>query len=320
MSEEENKEGQNEETKSKKSVKIINLENCDFTSKKAPRLNSPRSIEALLQNGLNERDLYKITEKQYCERYPESKFLPKHLIKERYDHLEENRKKLIDECIFTRSEIISKENKKKNQSRISIESRDKTKNNNKNEEEIEIRQMSQTHHSKPIYTLDNIDINDENYSTALKIEKQKLEEKKRREEINLKILINLEYDLEVARIASDKKIKEEKKREKEEFEEKLKRDREVVKQNIERDKKKKEEKRKQILEENEKIKKDQMELEAKMKKIEQKVDDEKLKTLAHYNEMKEIREKKHNEAQRRKEEKIQQKIEKVEIKKRKQKN
>jgi hypothetical protein len=60
-----------------------------------------------------------------------------------------------------------------------------------------------------------------------------------------------------------------------------------------------------------------MELEAKMKKIEQKVDDEKLKTLAHYNEMKEIREKKHNEAQRRKEEKIQQKIEKVEIKKKK---
>ena len=236
MSEEENKEeGQNEETKSKKSMKIINLENCNFTPK-APRLNSPRSLEALSKNGLDQRDLFQMTEKQYCERFPESKFLPKHLIKERYDHLEENRKKLIEECILTRSEIIEKSKKKKNQSRISIQSK------NKDEDEIEIRQMSQTHHSKPIYTLDNIDINDENYSTALKIEKQKLEEKKRREEINLKILINLEYDLEVARIASDKKIKEEKKREKEEFEEKLKRDREVVKQNIERDKKKKKKK------------------------------------------------------------------------------
>ena len=78
--------------------------------------------------------------------------------------------------------------KKKNQSRISIQSK------NKDEDEIEIRQMSQTHHSKPIYTLDNIDINDENYSTALKIEQEKLKEKRRREEINLKILINLEYE------------------------------------------------------------------------------------------------------------------------------
>ena len=45
----------------------INLENCDFTSKKAPRLNSPRSIEALLQNGLNERDLYNINCIEYTQ-------------------------------------------------------------------------------------------------------------------------------------------------------------------------------------------------------------------------------------------------------------
>ena len=124
MTEEENKEGledQKEETKSKKSNKpSINLENCDF-SYKAPRLNSHRSLEALLKNGLTQRDLFQITEKQYCERFPESKFLPKHLIKERYDHLEENRKKLIDECKITRSELIENKKKKKNQSRISIQ-------------------------------------------------------------------------------------------------------------------------------------------------------------------------------------------------------
>ena len=60
-----------------------------------------------------------------------------------------------------------------------------------------------------------------------------------------------------------------------------------------------------------------MDLAKKMNKIAEKVKEEKLKTIEHYNEMKEIREKKHNEAQRRKDEKIQQKIEQVEIKKKK---
>ena len=52
-----------------------------------------------------------------------------------------------------------------------------------------------------------------------------------------------------------------------------------------------------------------MDLAEKMNKIAEKVKEEKLKTLEHYTEMKEIREKKHNEAQRRKDEKLQQKIE-----------
>ena len=124
--------------------------------------------------------------------------------KKELENLMNNRKKLIEECIQTRSEIIEKNKKSKNQSRITIESRDKDNKDN----EIEIRNMSQTHHSKPIFKLSEIDVNDENYySTALRIEKQKLEEKKRREEINIKILINLEYDLEVARIKSEKKLK-----------------------------------------------------------------------------------------------------------------
>ena len=187
-------------TEEEKSKKQISLEDCDF-SEKAPLVSSPRSLESISKNGLNIKDLYKISIKTYRERFQESKFLPQHLLQERYDHYEDNRKKFIEECKNKRSQMIEKEKEK-----------EKKKKNNE-DDIVEIRNMSQTHNSKPMFT-EKIDINDENFSTALKLEKERVERIRKREEVNLRILINCEYDTEINRMKNEKKKEEEKRKEK----------------------------------------------------------------------------------------------------------
>ena len=279
-------------TEEVKSKKQISLEDCDF-SEKAPLVSSPRSLESISKNGLNIKDLYKISIKTYRERFQESKFLPQHLLQERYDHYEDNRKKFIEECKNTRSQMIEKEKEKKK--------------NNNDDDIVEIRNMSQTHNSKPMFT-EKIDINDENFSTALKLEKERVERIRKREEVNLRILINCEYDTEINRMKNEKKIEEEKRKEKLEFEEKLKRDRDVVKQNLERDKLKKEKYREKILKEDEDKKERQDKINEKMNKIANHLIKIKEESKSKYENVKEERERKNKEANRKKEEKIQQKI------------
>ena len=80
--------------------------------------------------------------------------------------------------------------------------------------------------------------------TAIIEARKKLEKERQIQENNLKMLIEYEYDLDIARQENLKKLEEEKKKEEELKREKMKNEREKIKNKLIQEKKKKEKEKK----------------------------------------------------------------------------
>ena len=77
----------------------------DFSNKKI-RINSPRSRNALLSLGLDEKQLYEITKKEYIDSHPELKYASEEVQDIRYEHFNKRRMKSIEEAKKARRDII----------------------------------------------------------------------------------------------------------------------------------------------------------------------------------------------------------------------
>ena len=82
----------------------INLENCDFSSKKI-RLTSPISIKVCNQLGLDIDSLKKQSFEEYGINDPESNILSNEILQERYEHFEKKKEELINEAIELRKKL-----------------------------------------------------------------------------------------------------------------------------------------------------------------------------------------------------------------------
>ena len=85
-------------------IKRKNLSNIDFDDKKI-RIETPHSRQAILELGLTDNDLFKISKKQYLLMYPELKTESKDIQEKRYNHYDEKRRQAIDEAIKKREEM-----------------------------------------------------------------------------------------------------------------------------------------------------------------------------------------------------------------------
>ena len=86
-----------------------NLDNVDFTNRKI-RVQTPHSKMVLLELGLEEDKLYKITKKEYLDNHPELKQEKTEIQDKRYEHYEKRRQEAIDQARQIRTDIIAKEN------------------------------------------------------------------------------------------------------------------------------------------------------------------------------------------------------------------
>ena len=91
-----------------KDTKIISFENVDFENQ-SQIINSPRSLKACENLGIRTYELYKLTKKQFKEKYPDVFRLSDELFKFRYDSEEKFRLTLIKLVIEERKKIIQKE-------------------------------------------------------------------------------------------------------------------------------------------------------------------------------------------------------------------
>jgi hypothetical protein len=92
----------------KNEKEIISLDNADF-SNQDKLINSPRSIKACYSLGIRVFELYKLSEKQFKEKYPDVFTLSPELYKYRYDSEEKFRLTLIKLVMEERKKIIEKE-------------------------------------------------------------------------------------------------------------------------------------------------------------------------------------------------------------------
>ena len=92
---------------------LISLENCDF-SNTSNILNSPRSLQACLQLGIEISELYQLTMDEFKKKYPEVKNLSDDLIQLRYDAEEKFRNDTIKQAKEERNKIIEENEKEKN--------------------------------------------------------------------------------------------------------------------------------------------------------------------------------------------------------------
>jgi hypothetical protein len=92
----------------KNEKEVISLDNADF-SNQDKLINSPRSIKACYSLGIRVFELYKLSEKQFKEKYPDVFTLSPELYKYRYDSEEKFRLTLIKLVMEERKKIIEKE-------------------------------------------------------------------------------------------------------------------------------------------------------------------------------------------------------------------
>ena len=85
-----------------------NLDNVDFTNRKI-RVQTPHSKMVLLELGLEEDKLYKITKKEYLDNHPELKQEKTEIQDKRYEHYEKRRQEAIDQARQIRTDIIAKD-------------------------------------------------------------------------------------------------------------------------------------------------------------------------------------------------------------------
>ena len=84
-----------------------NLENVDFEKEKQkPKINSPRSNEALFRLGFSEDEFYFLSYKNFLNAYPNVRGLHKDLHKTSYNHYEKKRLEKITEARKVRRKII----------------------------------------------------------------------------------------------------------------------------------------------------------------------------------------------------------------------
>ena len=79
-------------------------------------INSPRSLKACEQLGVEPNELYKLTKEKFKEKYPELINMNEKLIQIRYDAEEKFREETIKQVKEARTKIIEEEEKKKESS------------------------------------------------------------------------------------------------------------------------------------------------------------------------------------------------------------
>ena len=85
----------------------ISLDNADFSSKRI--INSPRSIQACNELGIDPHELNQLTIDEFILNNPECKNLSKNIQQERYKHYDKLRLLSIEQVKSKRNEIINKE-------------------------------------------------------------------------------------------------------------------------------------------------------------------------------------------------------------------
>ena len=158
-----------------------NLSNIDFNDTKM-RIETPHSRQAILELGLTDNDLFKISKQQYLLMYPELKTKSKDIQVKRYNHYEEKRKQAIDEAIKKREEIMSQEHNIKKEK--TFYNKTKYSSNTNNNNNINIYRNNSRSHS--IYLMDTKIGN----STLIKRELEKLNLIKKKEIGEIKNLID----------------------------------------------------------------------------------------------------------------------------------
>ena len=191
------------ENKTQKKSNLKNLDNIDFDNNtKLIRIQSPRSKFALEQLGLEEERLYKISKKEYLENNLELKKEKPEILDKRYDHYEKKRLEAIKEARNIRNQIIENYTTTNN-------SKNSTKgfnhNNRNDNEELKSKSNIQTQ------TQDN---------EIIKRELEKLEYLKKQQILEIKNLIDYEYEINETRKKNDLKDKEKKEKEEKKRQEK----------------------------------------------------------------------------------------------------
>ena len=154
-------------------------------------IQSPRSKMVLEELGLEEKKLYKITQKEYISNHPELMQDSLDIQTKRYEHYEQRRQEAIDNARKIRSEIISKE-----------KANGDNKNGKNNQDEENTKQ-----------------------SGMINTELEKLEQLKKQQLGEIKNLIDYEYSLNETRKKNEQREKEKKEKELRIEKEKLKRQR-----------------------------------------------------------------------------------------------
>jgi hypothetical protein len=155
----------------------MSLETLNFQNK-SEILKSPRSKLSCVLVGIESNDLYEMSFKEYIDMSFDLKILPQDIQKLRYSHYNQRRIELLKKCIEKRKEIIE------NPELFEMSSSIKTK------------RRSDSNNSKNIT------------STAVMIEKEKMEKMKKRQIDELEGMINYEFQKEEIRNENLKKQKE----------------------------------------------------------------------------------------------------------------
>ena len=128
-----NEEKENEETKNKSKNSenklknnAISLENVNFDDPNQ-EINSPRSLKACLRLGIKTYELFKLTENQFRDKYPDLIRLKGELFQYRYEAEEKYRKSMIKLAKEEREKLI-KEEEKKREEKLKKEEEEKSKN------------------------------------------------------------------------------------------------------------------------------------------------------------------------------------------------
>lgn len=175
------------------------MDNVDFTNKKI-RIQTPHSKSVLLEMGLDEEKLYKISKKEYLDNHPELRQEKPEFQDKRYEHYEKRRQEAIDQARKIRSDILKKESEGgQDMAKTSKYSTTgfKSKNNEDNKNEAQ-------------------------QSGMIKKELEKLELIKKQQLGEIKNLIDYEYSLNETRKKNEQKEKEKEEKEERMRKEKLK--------------------------------------------------------------------------------------------------
>ena len=247
----------------------ISLLNCNFMQKKI-RINSPNSLLAMHLIGATLDDLRYLTFDEYIKNNPDIQYLEKELQEERYNHYERNRLDLIKEAKQIREDLQEEKNFQSspqnniNSLFISPKAKDKKTRNNFST----IKKNSSALDINPSMKLQQ--------STAIILEREKLQKLIEKQETKVKLQIDYECMIEENRRKNlekmrNKELKEERKRKEKEREIQEKKEKEREKM---LEKKRKEE---ELMKEQERFRKEE-ELKEKKKleeERERKIEEEK---------------------------------------------
>ena len=98
--------------KNKLSIKLLNLEEVDFTNPEQ-KIKSPRSLNIISSLGLKPKDLYQISFQEFLNNNPDLKKLGKEIQNQRYQFYNQERENNINRCIQQRQELINLTKKNK---------------------------------------------------------------------------------------------------------------------------------------------------------------------------------------------------------------